>query len=295
VSGPAFSYPHPDPDTGKSCRRGLEGCDRERRSTLAASRPRSPGERNQRPTNVIDWDAVCGRKRKRPTSVQARASSLVRCTARPSPSRASSPCDHPRSIRAATARSASSLILTPSALGAPPKTFPEGWGELVRYVCSLTWTLSYPPPAFRKRSGSPSPSSETGNLVTGQRPPNDVGANLDNNEERASLVAVGKYAVYREEPLEARREVTPDPHRKVSAFNGWQAHVVLRAIPHLQMNRKASKMALPAANVAYRDRRPSAKNINRGSDLLGRAARQRRSRILRRNAELPGPRLGSRA
>jgi hypothetical protein len=150
-----------------------------------------------------------------------------------------------------------------------------------------------PPSPFRKLSGSPSPSSETGNLVTGKRPTSDIGTKFDDNEERASLVAFGKYAVYREESLEARREVTPDPRGNVSAFSGWQAYGVPRAIPHLQMNREASKMARSATSVAHRDRRSSAKNINRGSDLLGRAARQRSSRILRRNAELPGPPLGS--
>jgi hypothetical protein len=99
--------------------------------------------------------------------------------------------------------------------------------------------------------------------------------------------------VYRKEPLEARREVTPDPERKVSTFSGWQAYGVPHAIPHLQMNREASKMARPATSVPHGERRSSAKNINRGSDLLGIAARQRSSRILRRNAELPGPRLGN--
>jgi hypothetical protein len=116
---------------------------------------------------------------------------------------------------------------------------------------------------------------------------------VGDNEERASLVAVGKHAVDRKELLEARREVAPDPQRKVSAFGGWQAYRVPRAIPHLQMNREASKMARLATTVAHGDRRSSAKNINRGSDLLGRAERERSSRVLRRNAELPGPRLGS--
>jgi hypothetical protein len=150
-----------------------------------------------------------------------------------------------------------------------------------------------PSTPFRKRSGSPSPSFVTGNFATRKRPTSDVGTNLDDKEERASLVAFGKYAVDRKESFEVRREVAPDPERKVSAFSGWQAYGVPRVIPHLQMNREASKMARPATSVAHGEGRSSAENINRGSDLLGRAGRQRSSRILRRNAELPGPRLGS--
>jgi hypothetical protein len=82
------------------------------------------------------------------------------------------------------------------------------------------------------------------------------------NEERASLVAFGKYAVDRKESLEARREVARDPERKVSALSGGQVYGVPRPIPHLQMNRKANEMAGPAANVAYGNRRASAKDVD---------------------------------
>jgi hypothetical protein len=44
-------------------------------------------------------------------------------------------------------------------------------------------------------------------------------------------------------------------------------------------------MARLAVSVAYDDRCPSAKDVNRSSDLLGGAARQGSSRVLRRNAE----------
>jgi hypothetical protein len=87
------------------------------------------------------------------------------------------------------------------------------------------------------------------------------------------------------EPLEVRPEVTPNLKWSVGAFTGWQVYGVPRPIPHPQLNREASEMARLAANVAYGDRCPSAKNVNRSSDLLGGAARQRSSRVLLRNAE----------
>ena len=80
--------------------------------------------------------------------------------------------------------------------------------------------------------------------------PNDVRANLGKNEERAALVAVRKHAMYPNEPLEVRREVTSNLRSNVGAFNRWQVCGVPRPIPNLQMNREASEMACPAASVA---------------------------------------------
>jgi hypothetical protein len=87
------------------------------------------------------------------------------------------------------------------------------------------------------------------------------------------------------EPLEVRCEVTPNLSWNVGAFNSWEVYGVSRPIPHLQLHRETSEMARRAASVAYGDRRPSAKDINRSSDLLGGAAKQGSSRVLRRDAE----------